>query len=65
MVKALIFLREGVKRKDQEERSPDQGQRIQRMARKQSSNALIVTRLVISRKTAQTGSRKDLWTLLT
>ena len=28
------------------------------MARKQNSNALIVTRLVISRKTAQTRSRK-------
>ena len=33
--------------------------------KKQSSNALIVTKLVISRKTAQTRSRKDLWTLLT
>ena len=33
--------------------------------KKQSSNALIVTKLVISRKTARTRSRKDLWTLLT
>ena len=54
-----------MKRREQEERSPDQGQGIQRMARKQSSNALIVTKLVISRKIAQTRSRKDLWTLLT
>ena len=45
---------------NEKERSPDQGQGIQRMAKKQISNALIVTRLVISRKTAQTRSRKDL-----
>ena len=41
-----------VKAMEQEERNPDQGQRIQRMVRKQSSNALIVTKLVISRNTA-------------
>lgn len=52
-------------KREQEERSPDQAQGIQRMVRKQSSNALIVTKLVISRKIAQTRSRKDLWTLLT
>ena len=54
-----------MKRREQEERSLDQGQRIQGMARKQSLNALIVTKLVISRKTTQTRTRKDLWTLLT